>query len=149
MRRGRVPIRRSEPATSRASQSFPGVGGMIVSASSTTRRMNSSGRVPKASSARRAEPNRLVTRGERRAGDVGEQQRRAARRDHPPVNLRRLQDRIDRRVDYREVAVTPELLDERAQVREPAGCNRHHSGSANAQNPRPDAMATYCRPPTS
>ena len=28
------------------------------------------------------------------------------------------------------------------------GIPANHSGSANAQNPSPEAMATYCRPPT-
>ena len=48
---------------SRAPHSFAGVGGNNVSARWTRRLMNASGRVPKASSARRAVPNRLVTSG--------------------------------------------------------------------------------------
>ena len=61
--RDRMPMPSSAPATSRAPQSFAGVGGSSVSASSTRRRMSCSGRVPKASSALRAVPNRFVASG--------------------------------------------------------------------------------------
>ena len=51
---------------SRAPQSFAGVGGSSVSARCTRRLIKASGRVPNASSARRAVPNRFVTSGNRR-----------------------------------------------------------------------------------
>ena len=58
-----TPIRHRSPATSRAPHNLAGVGGSAVSTSSTSRRINRCGRSPNASSARRAVPNRFVTRG--------------------------------------------------------------------------------------
>ena len=57
----RVPTLSSSRPTSRASHSFAAVGGSSVSARCTRRLISCSGRVPNASSARRAVPNRLVT----------------------------------------------------------------------------------------
>ena len=59
----RSPIRSSSAPTSRAAHSRDGVGGIKVSISSTRRRISRWGRSPKASSARRAVPSRLVTTG--------------------------------------------------------------------------------------
>ena len=61
------------PATSRAPQSLAGVGGSSVSASSTRRRISRPGRRPKASSARRAVPNRFVTSGSSEPSDAREE----------------------------------------------------------------------------
>ena len=57
----RVPTFSNSRPTSRAPQSFAGVGGSSVSARCTTRLISRSGRSPNAISARRAVPNRLVT----------------------------------------------------------------------------------------
>ena len=50
------------------------------------------------------------------AGDIGEQQRRAAGRDDAPMNLGDFQSRVDGGFDRDEVAVPAEALDERTEV---------------------------------
>ena len=79
--------------------------------------MSRSGRSPNASSARRAVPNRFVTR-RNSEPDVREQQRRPAGGDDPAVDLGNLQMRIDRDIDRNDICVAAERLDERAKVRE-------------------------------
>ena len=54
----------------------------------------------------------------RLAAHVGEQQRGPARGDDAAVDLRRLEDGIDRRRNLHEIAIAPQLSDERAKVRE-------------------------------
>ena len=49
------------------------------------------------------------------AFDVGEEQRRTARRNHTAVNLRRFEMRIDLRFDRDKVVVTAKLVEERAR----------------------------------
>jgi len=55
---------------------------------------------------------------ERRALDVGEQERRTAGRDHAPMDFCDFEIRVDRRVHGDDGGVTAEQVDERAQVRE-------------------------------
>ena len=64
----------------------------------------------------------------RGAAHIGEQQRRAARRDHPTVDLGRLEIRVDRCVDHREIAGAPQLVDKGAEVGERRVTNRHRGG---------------------
>ena len=85
-----VPTLSSSPPTSRAPHSFAGVGGSSVSARCTSRLISRSGRVPNASSARRAVPNRFVTSGNAAPLHVREQQRRPRRRRSRGGGSRRL-----------------------------------------------------------
>jgi hypothetical protein len=55
---------------------------------------------------------------------VGEQQRRPAARDHPPVDLRRLEPWIDRRLDDGQVAIAAQAVEEGAEVGEAGGGHR-------------------------
>ena len=59
-----------------------------------------------------------------RTRNVGEQQRRATRRDHPAMDLGNLQLRVYARVDGDDVVVTTQLLDERSKI------GKAHSASA-------------------
>ena len=78
--------------------------------------MSRSGRSPKASSARRAVPNRLVTSGKSAPVDVGEEQRRAAGGDDPAMNLGGLEVRVDRRRDLDEIVVAAQPIEKRAKI---------------------------------
>ena len=109
-------MRSASRPRSRAPQSLAGVGGRSVSARWTSRRIRRSGRVPKAISARRAVPKRLVTSGKSRSRTLVKRRAGPAGRDHPPVDLRRFQLRVDRRLDGDEVAVAAELIEKGAEV---------------------------------
>ena len=72
----------------------------------------------------RAERERGAARGaeqigherERRALDVREQQRGAARRNHPAVDFGDLEIGVDGRVDRDEVAITAQTIEEGAEI---------------------------------
>ena len=93
----RVPTFSRSSPMSRAPQSFAGVGGSMVSARCTTRLMNWSGRVPNASSARLAVPNRFVASGKSAPFTFVNSKAGPLRGDDAAMNLRRLEHRIDRR----------------------------------------------------
>ncbi len=86
-------------------QSLAGVGGMMVSTSSTIRLINWRGRSPKASSARRAVPNRLVTSG--KSAPVTLRKTSAGPLAAiTPMDLGRLEHQVDGRIDVDDVTVT-------------------------------------------
>ena len=59
-------------------------------------------------------PKQIGDEGERRAGDVGEKQRRPSGSDDTSMDLSRFETRIDRRVDRDELAIAAEIGEERA-----------------------------------
>ena len=73
--------------------------------------------MPNASSARRAVPNRFVTSGKSAPFTLVNSNAGPPAGDHAAMNLRRLEHRIDRRRDLDQVAIAPELIDERSQIR--------------------------------
>ena len=102
--------------------------------------MNASGRVPNASSARRAVPNRLVTSGKSAPFTLVNSKRRPAGGDHAAMDLGGLEIRIDRRADLDELPIAPQLIDERSQipktsthrsrlVHDPPAEHRHHAAN--------------------
>ena len=111
-------MRSASRARSRAPQSFPGVGGSIVSATSHEPLDQTAGPG--------AEGQLRPSRGAEQVGDerdlgsphVREEQRRPAGGDDPTVDLRRLEARVDLGLDHDQVAVAPQLLDEGPQVGE-------------------------------
>ena len=100
---------------SRAPHSFAGVGGSSVSARWTRRLMNASGRVPNASSARRAVPNRLVTSGKSAPFTLVNSSA------GPPAAITRRWISAASRLastgarDLDEIAIAAELIEERSQ----------------------------------
>ena len=101
-------------------QTFPSVGGSSVSARCTTSLTSACGRVPKASSARRAVPNRFVTSGNALPVDAGEEQRRSARGNHTAMDFGDLEIGVDGRGDDREVPVALQPVEELTKVGEAA-----------------------------
>ena len=128
----------SAPATSRAPHSFAGRRrqqclGQLDQTPDELQRARPEGELRPAGG-----PEQVGDEGKRRAGNVGEQQRRPAGGDDPPVNLRRFEDRVDRRLDDRQVAVTPQPVDERTKVGESA--TRHEYAADNTSPGAPAAV---------
>ncbi|OQC34248.1 MAG: hypothetical protein BWX64_02801 [Acidobacteria bacterium ADurb.Bin051] len=74
-------------------------------------------------------------RGERQlaALDVREEERRTARGDHPPVDLRDLQPGVGRGRHLHEIAIAAEAIEEGAQVGEALGAGVGHAGMLSAR----------------
>src|SRR6478736_1577283 len=77
------------------------------------------------SAPRRAE--QVCDEGESTAADVREEQRRPAGSNDAPVDLARFLARVDRRVSRDKVAIPPQSIEKRAEIRE-----RRHDGEGSA-----------------
>ena len=78
--------------------------------------MSASGRVPNASSARRAVPNRFVTSGNDAPFTRVKSSAGPAGRNHAAMDLGGLLVGVDGRVHDGQIAVAAELIEERAEI---------------------------------
>ena len=101
--------------------------------------MSASGRVPNASSARRAVPNRFVTSGNDAPFTRVKSSAGPPAGDHAPMDLGGFLVRIDRHVDHGEIAIAAELIEEGSEIGEGHALNRPKP-KANGQWPMADGQ---------